>query len=491
MWSLTLRSPEGKPREFTIRAPRTTLGRRSDNDIVIADISASRLHAEIEYDPTADTLTLRDLGSTNGTYVNRERLTQLHRLEHQDVIRIGEHIITIARFHTSESLGTGRKETHPLTRDILLESIDQHAILLYEIAGKLNNILDIDTALKEVSEMMQTTLGAEKCELILSEQFNTLGEMGFPTSIANLAIERKSAVIIPDMAEEEERYGMSAYLYRVRSVLCVPIVHGDEVLGLIYMYKTNPEERPFDQRDFHLAVAISHQAALTIQRMRLLEKFQEEQRIRLLLQRFVSPAEADFILSEYEPSGLLPELAEHVLTVLFADIADSTGMAERLGATAFGNILTRYYREMTEVIFGHGGMVDKFLGDGIMAIFGMAGDKSDPEGRAVTAGLKMLDVLDKINEDLEQPIMVGIGVNTGLVVAGYVGTKQQVELTVVGDTVNVAAGLQNMARPNRLFVGPATVASIVGRFPTQRVGAVVVKGRARKIQAHEVLRNPE
>jgi adenylate cyclase len=450
------------------------------------------LHAEIEYDSRDDVLVIRDLGSTNGTFVNRERLTNERRLEHHDVIRIGEHVIYIARYHTGERLGPGRSVTHPLTRDIVLESIDQHAVLLYEIAGKLNNVLDIDSALKEVSHMMRLTLGADRCELILAEQFGSLAEMGFPTSIANMVIERKSAVIIPDLGEEEDRYGKSAFLYRVRSVLCVPIVHGDEVLGLIYMYKTEPGERPFDQRDFQLAVAISHQTALTIQRMKLLDKFQEEQRIRQLLQRFVSPAEADFILSEeYSPSGQLPELAEHVLTVLFADIADSTGMAERLGATAFGGVLTRYYLEMTDVIFNQGGMVDKFLGDGIMAIFGMAGDKTDPEGRAVTAGLKMLDRVDKINQDLQEPLEIGVGVNTGLVVAGYVGTKQQVELTVVGDTVNVAAGLQNMARPNRLFVGPATVASIVGKFPTQRVGAVVVKGRTRKIQAHEVLRQIE
>ncbi len=491
MWSLTLRSPEGKPREFTVRSPRTTIGRRADNDIVVADISASRLHAEIEYDLRDDALIIRDLGSTNGTFVNRERLTNDRRLEHHDIIRIGEHVIYIARYHTGEKLGPGRSVTHPLTRDIVLELIDQHAVLLYEIAGKLNNILDIDTALKEVSHMMRVTLGADRCELIVAEQFSSLSDMGFPTSIANMVIDRKSAIIIPDIGEEEERYGKSAFLYRVRSVLCVPIIHSDEVLGLIYMYKTDPRERPFDQRDFQLAVAISHQTALTIQRMKLLDKFQEEQRIRLLLQRFVSPAEADFILSEYQPSGQLPELAEHVLTVLFADIADSTGMAERLGATAFGNILTRYYMEMTDVIFNHGGMVDKFLGDGIMAIFGMAGDKHDPEGRAVTAGLHMLERLDKINEEFKEPMEIGIGVNTGLVMAGYVGTKQQVELTVVGDTVNVAAGLQNMARPNRLFVGPATVASVVGRFSTQRVGALVVKGRTRKIQVHEILHQAE
>jgi adenylate cyclase len=109
-------------------------------------------------------------------------------------------------------------------------------------------------------------------------------------------------------------------------------------------------------------------------------------------------------------------LAEHTLTVLFADIADSTGMAEKLGPKRFGNILATYYQAMTEVIFSHGGMVDKFLGDGIMAIFGMGGDRQDPEGRAVAAGLKMLDVLDELNQSSEEPISLGLGINTGVVV---------------------------------------------------------------------------
>jgi adenylate cyclase len=489
MWALTLRSPDGKPREYTIRSPKVTIGRRADNDIVIADISASRLHAEIEYNAQDDSLVIKDLGSTNGTFVNRIRLTEPRRLEHRDVIRIGECVISVTRYHTGEQMKPGPPATHPLTRDVVLESIDQHAVLMYEIASKLNSILDLETALQEVSSMLRRSLGAEKCEVILADQFSKLGEMGFPSSIANMVIEKRSAVVIPDLASvEESRFGKSAFLFRVRSVLCVPVIGGDELLGLVYMYKTDPQERPFDQRDLQLAVAVSHQTALTIQRMRLLERVQEEQRIRQLLQRFVSPAEANFISREYLRSGRLPELAERMVTVLFADIADSTGMAERLGPTRFGQILARYYQEMTNVIFNQGGMVDKFLGDGIMAVFGMTGDRHDPEGRAVKAGLMMLDALDEMNRDLEEPIQIGIGVNTGLVVAGYVGTKQQVELTVVGDTVNVAAGLQNMARPNRLLVGPATVAAIVGRFPTQRVGAVVVKGRTRRIQAHEVLR---
>ena len=210
--------------------------------------------------------------------------------------------------------------------------------------------------------------------------------------------------------------------------------------------------------------------------------------MRQLIQRFVSPVEAEFVAKQFIHTGRLPDLEERQATVLFADISNSTALAERLGVNIFGQILTQYYQEMTEVIFSFGGMVEKFLGDGIMAVFGMTGELANSEERAVRAGLQMLEALEKINANFGENIEIGIGINTGNVMAGYVGTKQQVELTVLGDAVNVAAGLQNLARPNRLIVGPATVAGIVGKFATQRVGAVTVKGRISNIQAHEIIR---
>lgn len=490
MWKLTLRSPEGKPREYTLKPGKTTIGRRQDNDIVITDISASRRHAELEYDPLKDAVILNDTGSTNGTFVNRERVTLPTQLTHNDVIRIGEHVIDVIRKDTHE-IKRPHTGTHPLTRDILLESIDQHAVLLYEVARKLNTVLEIDTALHEVSRLLALSLGADRCEVVLAEQFNQLSELGFPESIAHTAIERKSTVIIPDMSAESRRFGHSASLMRIRSAICVPMISGDQVIGLIYMYKVDPTERAFDERDMQLAVAISHQAALTVQRMHLLERVREEQRVRQLLERFLSSSEADFILKSYLESGKLPELAEQSITVLFADIADSTGLAERLKPKRFGEILSRYYQEMSDIIFEYGGLVDKYLGDGIMAVFGMTGDRSDPEIRAVNAGLRLLNCVETMNKELEEPLVIGIGVNTGMVVAGYVETNQRVELAVLGDTVNVASGLQAIARPNRLVIGPATVAAVVGQFNTRRVGAITVKGRTRDIQAHEVLRVPQ
>ena len=488
MWMFTMRSVDGEPREYIIQHESTSIGRRSDNDIVISDPSASRYHAEVTLITDDNSLVLRDLASTNGTFVNRIRIENLCQLHHNDVIRIGEVVLNVRQRGTNENLLIAPPGTQVLTRDVVLESIDQHAVLLFEVAKKLNTIMDLDRALQEVSFLMKRALGADRCDVILAEKFILLNDLGFPVSIANRAIEMRAAVVIPDIEREKDMVGVSAALFRIRSVICVPVLGGDDLLGLVYLYKIDPVERPFDERDLQLAVAISHQAALTIQRMELLETVNEEKRVRQLLERFVSPSEADYIFQSYQIVGSLPSLSEHRVTVLFSDIADSTGLAERLGPSRFGDILSRYYQEMSDIIFEFGGMVDKYLGDGIMAVFGMTGKQSRHEERAVQAGLRILENVECINKDISENLQIGVGVNTGTVMAGYVGTKQRVELTILGDTVNVAFGLQSSARPNRLFIGPATRAGIVGQFESQRVGSITVKGRVRSIQAHEVLR---
>jgi len=487
MWTITVRSLEGKPQEYQIGGERVTVGRLSDNTIVIDDLSASRHHAELKKSEDGS-LVLRDLGSTNGTYVNRVRIEEPLSLRHNDVIRIGEHVLHVTQFQTGEKRPIELKETQLLSRDVFLESIDQHAVMLYEVSRKLNTMLDLESALEEVSALLKRTLGAAKCQIILAEHFDRLSELGFPTSIARRAIESRSVVFSPLIENGHVGNGVSASLLRVRTALCVPVISGEDLLGLIYMYKTDPEERPFDEKDFQLAVAISHQTALTIQRMKLIAQIGEEQRVRHLLQMFVSPKEADYIIQNYRKDGRLPGLSEKRATVLFADIADSTGLAERMQPQRFGELLRKYYLNITDIIFRYEGLVNKFLGDGVMAVFGITGSAPKHEARAVAAGLEILEFIEHLRAEMNEEINIGVGINTGQVMAGYVGTRERVELTVIGDTVNVAAGFEANARPNRLIVGPATMAAIVDLFPTQRVGSIRVKGRTREIQSYEVLR---
>jgi len=181
--------------------------------------------------------------------------------------------VTFRSDKNEAELVSALSKTRPLTRDLLLASVDQHAVLLYEVASRLNTILDLKTAIQEVAKLLLDAMGAEKCEVILSEAFDQLGELGFPTSIARQAIDQRSVVVIPDLAALSEQIpSQSALLLRIRSILCVPVIVEDIVAALIYVYKTDPAARPFDENDVQLAVAISHQTALTIQRANLLER---------------------------------------------------------------------------------------------------------------------------------------------------------------------------------------------------------------------------
>ena len=183
MWALLIRSPSNAPVEYEVQPGKNTLGRKPDNNIIIADESASRSHAEIYCQN--DMAILYDLGSTNGTFVNRERITKPHVLESGDQIRIGQHVIS-ASFQDNSStphLVAALSGTRPLTRDLLLESIDQHAVFLDVVSSRLTVILNLDTALLEIADVTRMAVGAEKSGVILAEQFDHLEDLGLPEKI--------------------------------------------------------------------------------------------------------------------------------------------------------------------------------------------------------------------------------------------------------------------------------------------------------------------
>jgi len=152
-------------------------------------------------------------------------------------------------------------------------------------------------------------------------------------------------------------------------------------------------------------------------------------------------------------------------------------MAEEMGPKAFGKLLNRYYQEVTDIIFEHGGLLDKYLGDGFMAIFGMNKSQKLPEESAVSAALGILKLIKDKYSASENHIQVGIGINSGSIVAGYVSTRERLELSVLGDTVNVASRLEGLARPNRILIGPETYQALNGKFSTSSLGDKNLKGR--------------
>jgi class 3 adenylate cyclase len=376
-----------------------------------------------------------------------------------DTIRIGASIINV-NDSTNAEFSTGYLGTEPYTRELLLESLDNNAILIYETARELNAIMDLDTALSVVSDLMKRSMGADRGEVILRANFDKLSDMGFPESIAKTTIERQTAIVIPDMVSSDfGRISESASLLRIRSVLCVPVIANDDVIALIYMYKTDPNARGFDQQDLQLAVAISHQTAMTIQRMELLDKAKAEVEGRQILHKSLPPELADNRLGDFLQTGHLPGLDKRPATAMVVGIAQSITTVDQENVEQLTPILMDFYKTSADVIFKHKGVV-KYHGDRAVAAFGLV-DGADENH--VTNGLEAAKELiahyaEGFEGDDSFHLQVVLGV--GDVISGYIGQKANREFAVFGDVITkIEWYYQNQSAGD--FVIDEEIASIV------------------------------
>jgi class 3 adenylate cyclase len=467
MWNLIVHAPDSDPKPYELKNGKTSIGRADTSDIIVEDPAASRVHAEIWSDEAVKKISIVDLDSTNGTFLNHARIYGESPLKANDVIRIGQVIFTLILPGDEADLKQRAYGTHLFTRELLLESLDQHAVLLYDVARRLNFATNLGMMIDELSVLLRHSLGVQACKIIMKNKFPEL-EAAEGAAMAVRAIQNRTAEVSP-------------------TEMFVPILSGDDVLALMYLRKQRPGTRGFTRNHLQIAVAISHQASLTIQRMNLLERVRQEEQIRQLFTRFVSPSEVRPLVKNYLETGELPPLHEQKVTVLFADIAESTRMGETMGVQKFAAVLNQFYSDCADIIFKYNGML-KYLGDGVMAIFVDAAGEPEPQVRAILSGREILGRIKTTGHlVLNQRIIMGVSINTGVAMVGYVGTRERAEFNALGDVVNVVFKMQEYARPNRIVVGPATVAAIIDKYPTQRIGAVTIKGREHSIQVYEVL----
>ncbi len=211
------------------------------------------------------------------------------------------------------------------------------------------------------------------------------------------------------------------------------------------------------------------------------EGLAERDRVRDLLGIVVSPE----VAAELLRNGVALGGDEREVTILFSDLRDFTAMSETLPPQETVAILNDYFTRMSAIVESHGGVVDKYVGDGLMALFGAP--VADPEGtdHALAAALEMCDALEELNREWQSrglaAIDLGVGINTDQVVAGNMGSERRLNYTVIGDGVNLASRLQSLTRNpdynSRIIVSSATIAKAKGRYRTRPLGEVAVKGR--------------
>jgi adenylate cyclase len=219
------------------------------------------------------------------------------------------------------------------------------------------------------------------------------------------------------------------------------------------------------------------------------DKLIAEARVRGDMSRYLPDQLVDAIVTEDAAIELGGKRSK--VTVLFADVVAFTPLAERHAPEEIVRLLNELFTFLTEIVFKHGGMVDKFIGDCVMAVFGVPEAQDDDAERAALAALEMIDWLEAGNAkwaaEFGRELQLAIGVNTGTAIVGNLGSQKRMEYTAIGDTVNIAARLEMLAKPGQILVSSATAGELdEDDFELLDLGERDITGREERIQIFEL-----
>ncbi|MEO0360331.1 MAG: adenylate/guanylate cyclase domain-containing protein, partial [Pseudomonadota bacterium] len=226
--------------------------------------------------------------------------------------------------------------------------------------------------------------------------------------------------------------------------------------------------------------------------MVMIEDITAEKRVKSTLSRYMDPKLADRMLADGQSEGLMVG-QDTTATVLFSDIRGFTTITEALGAQGTVKLLNEYFEMMVDCISAQGGMLDKFIGDAIMAAFGIPMAHEDDEDRAVRAAIGMIERVRAWSADRvaagETAVDMGIGLNTDHLVAGNIGSRKRMDYTMIGDGVNLAARLESACKQYhaRILLSENTVTRLKGVYRLRQIDRVQVKGKTKPAEIYECL----
>ncbi|MBX3233460.1 MAG: FHA domain-containing protein [Labilithrix sp.] len=373
--------------------------------------------------------------------------------------------------------------TWELTRDIGLErDLDQ---LLHKILMSLFKFVNADRAVILLREG-DGSLAPKAAH----RRDGTDSPIQVSSTILNHVIQERAAVLTHDASMDfASSKGKSMILNRISSAIVVPLLHEKDVLGAIWLDSESLAQ--FQQKDLELLTAVANQAAMFIENNLLAKKIEQEIVNRERFSRLLSPNVAEQVLSgklEVKKGGVhVPEC-----TVFNSDIRGFTRMSEGATAGVINDLLNEYFEAMVETIFKYEGTLDKFMGDGIMAFWGAPVHRQDDAVRSVQCALDQMEVLGKFNrkrvESGHPPLAVGMGLHTGPLVAGYVGSSKAMSYTVIGDTANTSARLCGIALAGQVIVSEYTLARLGPRFEVEELPPAALKGKEKPLRIYNVKR---
>ncbi len=526
---------------------RVRLGRGSDNDIVLSDVSVSRYHAEILRE--AGGWAVHDLKSTNGVEVNRVPVEKAP-LRPGDLLTVGAFEIRLeeeemrssranpgvseeldgtlaglgnatiirplADFAAAYGLGTtpgGSPGVADSSRTVP-ETEDQ--IYVHRMFGFLTRLARMLTVAESVDDVLARVLdlafeafpvdrgfillsddsGELVCELARIKERSELrpaGEVPVSRTMLRAVMHERVALVTFDaQADQRLSGGESIRLHQIRSAMCAPLWSGERMMGAIQV-DSPVQVGAFGERDLDVLTTLANYAAVAVERIRYAKKAEFERQARTRLERYHSPGMIEEVLRRGDEGMRRLQSAE--ATVLFADLVGFTSFAENAPPERVAELIDAFLDLSVEAIFRAGGTLDKFIGDCVMAFFGAPVAQPDHALRAVRAAVEIQEGLAAWNAGRAAEGLPGfrarVALNSGPVVVGDIGSARRVDYTVLGNTVNVASRLEGATPPGEVVIGPETNRLLDGAIPTELFGELQLKGLQQKIPAYRVVTRQE
>jgi adenylate cyclase len=306
--------------------------------------------------------------------------------------------------------------------------------------------------------------------------FATSGCEAFQPSLTVIrrALVREAGIISTSPLED---YPSSASVFRecIRSCLCAPLRTSRGILGVLYADAKEECSRSFGHEELEFAMAFATEAALAIERSGLREDLEREIALKASLSRFFSKGMLEEIAKD--PERLSGGGKETPSSVLFADIRNYTQLADTLSPCEVAGILNRYLPAMSREVFRHGGVLEKYAGDAVMAFWGYPAHTEDHAEMAVACAIGMQKAVAGLNEASPgHPICFGIGVATGPAFLGNIGGDDYIQYAAIGRTTNLSARLCASAAAGTIVTCEETARRVGARFPLAPAGTASLKG---------------
>jgi adenylate cyclase len=508
-------------REFELGAVNT-IGRHPDNTLQILDRIVSKEHAQVVRQPDGRFL-FRDLGSLNGSFLRGERVNE-HVLQENDEIMLGSTCLTFQERSAQESvlqkvtiapsagdaLIRQKIQAPPPSREFLPEReiFDVEVLrrdyeklrLAHELGRSIGLEVNLELLLEQIIMKAFELIPADRGVILLMEEGGPAPKVAktrdgknehivLSKSILNEVVTNKASVLSSD-ATMDSRFSAahSVIMQGIRSTMTVPLLHHDELLGIMHL-DSMIAANAFTEKDLQIFGGIASQAAVAIHNSQLARKIEHEAKTRAQFQRLLSPNLVDQVVQgklQLEKGGALSEV-----TLLFSDIRGFTSMSESRAPEEIVRMLNEYFELMVDVIFKYEGTLDKFVGDEVIALFGAPVPMRNAEVKAVQCALDMMRVLQEWNHtraaEGQTEVNVGIGINTGLVVTGAIGSSRALQYTAIGDAVNTASRLCSAAQAGQVILSEATFRKVQADVAAVPLPPIRVKGKADELRVYNAV----